>query len=173
VINLLSLQHRLPEIQQYTDAMSSSDQEYSVAQEIAHFFEKTSTTRSACDARAKEFVGGNVIPVAVQGVCSYSVYAGPNDDIVVQFRLKSLELRMETVSLARDIYGSLAPQVSFKGQIGEDIGGKEPLYIYVMNRVQGISHLDFILGHSLTENSPENFAWRENLIADVARYARL
>lgn len=148
-----------------------SNQEYSVDQEIAYFFEKTSATRSACNTRAKELVGGNVTPVAVQGVCSYSVYAGPNDDFVVQFRLKSLELRMETANLARDIYGSLIPQVSFKGQIGEDIDGKEPLYVYVMSRVQGISHLDFILAHSLPDNSPENFTWRKNLIADVARYA--
>ncbi|KXX83352.1 hypothetical protein MMYC01_200087 [Madurella mycetomatis] len=150
-----------------------SNQEYSVDQEIAYFFEKTSATRSACNARAKELVGGNVTPVAVQGVCSYSVYAGPNDDFVVQFRLKSLELRMETVNLARDMYGSLTPQVSFKGQIGEDVDGKEPLYVYVMSRVQGISHLDFILAHSLPENSPQNFTWRKNLIADVARFFAL
>jgi hypothetical protein len=102
------------------------------------------------------------------------VYAGPRDDFVVQIRLKSLELRADTARLTREIYGSLAPRVSFEGQIGEDIDGKEPLYIYVMSRVRGVSHLDFILAWGdLPRNSPENFAWRKNLIADVARYAWL
>ena len=101
--------------------MSSSNEEYSVDQEFALFFEKTVATRSECDSRAEELVGGNVVPVAVQGVCSYSVYAGLHNDFVVQFRLRSLELREEIASLARRIHGPLVPQVSFKGQIGEDI----------------------------------------------------
>lgn len=143
---------------------------YSVDDEITQFFQKTSTSRSECDARAKELVGGNVNPVVVQGVCSYSVYAGPKDEFVVQFRLKSLELRAETADLARDIYGPLVPTTTFKGQIGENVETKEPLYIYVMSRVQGVSHLDFILSHNVPENAPEWFAWRKNLIVDVARY---
>lgn len=153
--------------------MGSTNEEYSVDDEIAQFFEKTSASRSECDARAKELVGGNVNAVVVQGVCSYSVYAGPKDEFVVQFRLKSLELRAETVTLARDIYGPLVPTTTFKGQIGEDFDTKEPLYVYVMTRVQGISHLDFILAHNVPENAREWFAWRKNLIADVARYVWL
>ncbi|KAF2460064.1 hypothetical protein BDY21DRAFT_384471 [Lineolata rhizophorae] len=153
--------------------MSSGNQEYCVDQEITDFFKKTSAARSACDERAKELVGGKPTPVAVQGVCSYSVYAGPSDDSVVQFRLKSLQLRTETARLTRYIYGSLVPHVSFEGQIGEEIEGKEPLYIYVMSRVRGISHLDFILAHDFPQNSPENFAWRKNLIADVTRFFAL
>ncbi|KAJ2891206.1 hypothetical protein MKZ38_000733 [Zalerion maritima] len=140
--------------------LSSSNQEYSVDQEIADFFDKTSATRSACEVRAKELVGGNVIPVAVQGVtvCSYWVHAGHNDDFVVQFRPKSLQLRTETTCLAQDIYGSLAPR---------------PLCIYVVSRVRGISHLDFVSAHNSPQNWPENFTWRKNLIADVARFLAL
>lgn len=153
--------------------MATSGLEYSVDQEIAHFFEKTSATRSACDTYVQEHVGGDVIPVAVQGVCSYTVYAGPNGEFVAQFRLKSLELRMETANLARTIYGHFAPQVAFTGQIGDDMEGKEPLYIYVMGRIPGISYLDFILAHTshVPENSPEFSSWRKNLITDIARYA--
>ena len=164
------LQHLLLDSQKIVNAMSLSNQEYSVNQEIADFFGKTSATRSACDARAKELVGGNVTPVAVQGACSYSVYAGPGDDFVVQFRLSSLKLSTETTSLSRKIYGSLVPQVLFKGQIGEFADDKEPLYIYVMSRVQGVSHLDFILARNQPDNSPENLSWRKTLIADIARY---
>ncbi|KAI0004021.1 hypothetical protein F4779DRAFT_600598 [Xylariaceae sp. FL0662B] len=152
-----------------------SNQEYSVDQEIRDFFEKTSATRSACDAAAKELVGGDVVPVAVQGVCSYTVYAGPNLDSVVQFRLRSLRLNLETVTLAGKVHGDLAPKVSFKGQIGDDVDGgvREPLDIYVMTRVRGVSHLDFVLGHNLPENSPEYFAWRKILVTDVARFFAL
>ena len=155
--------------------MGASDVQYSLDQEIGHFFEQTSTTRLACDTYAKENLGGDVIPVAVQGVCSYTVYAGPNSEFVAQFRLKSLQLKMETMDLARAIYSHLAPEVTFRGQVGDDIEGKEPLYIYFMNRIQGISYLDFILAHNsqVSENSPEFSLWRKNLIIDIARYAEL
>lgn len=145
---------------------------YEVEQEIVAFFEKTTTTRSACDNYASEHLGGNVTPVDVQGVCSYTVYAGPNAEFVVQYRLKSLALNMDIMNLAKAIYGTLIPEISFKGQIGEDHESKEPLYIYVMNRMVGISHLDFILAHNgdVPENSLEFSRWRQNLVADNAKY---
>jgi hypothetical protein len=33
--------------------------------------------------------GGDVVPVAVQGVCTCTVYAGDNAEFVVQFRIAS------------------------------------------------------------------------------------
>ncbi|CAL5867785.1 uncharacterized protein PFLUO_LOCUS2006 [Penicillium psychrofluorescens] len=148
---------------------------YEVEQEIVAFFEKTTTTRSACDNYASEHLGGNVTPVDVQGVCSYTVYAGPNAEFVVQYRLKSLALNMDIMNLAKAIYGTLIPEISFKGQIGEDHESKEPLYIYVMNRMVGISHLDFILAHNgdVPENSLEFSRWRQNLVADNAKFFAL
>lgn len=149
----------------------SSNLEYSVDQEIADFFQKTTASRSSCDTFARENLGGNIVPVAVQGVCSYSVYAGPNAEFVVQFRLRSLQHSLESTYLARAIYGHLAPLVTFRGQIGEDVEGREPLQAYVMNRIGGISYLDFILAHRyVPENSPEFSKWRRNLIIDIARY---
>ncbi|KAJ5291517.1 hypothetical protein N7478_000768 [Penicillium angulare] len=155
--------------------MATSDLEYSVDQEIADFFEKTTATRSACDILAKQHLGGNIVPVAVQGVCSYTVYAGPNAEFVVQFRLASLQLNMETANLARSIYGHFAPCVTFLGQVGEVIESKEPLYIYVMSRVRGISYLDFILAHNrqVSENSPKFSSWRRNLVTDIAKFFAL
>jgi hypothetical protein len=143
--------------------------EYSLDVAIAEFFSQTSASREACDTKAKDLVGGKVVPVTVQGNCSYSVYAGPEFEFVVQFRLKSLMLKSEIVALAREIYGSLAPNASFHGQLGED--GKEPLFVYVMNRIQGISYLDFVLADGFPENSDENFVWRKTLMSDVARYS--
>jgi len=155
--------------------MTSTVQEYSVDQEIIDFFRKTTATRSECDAAAKDLVGGDVIPVDVQGVCSYTVYAGPKQEFVVQFRLRSLSLKPETAALAREIHGDLTPEISFKGQIGADfdVNGREPLNIYVMTRIKGVSRLDFILAHEEPENSLEYFSWRKTLITDVARFVSL
>ncbi|EFR03714.1 hypothetical protein MGYG_06711 [Nannizzia gypsea CBS 118893] len=143
-------------------------------QEIESFFGQTAATRSECDAFARG-LGGDVVPVAAQGVCSYTVYAGPNSEFVAQFRLKSSQLNMETMDLARDIYGEFAPQVSFRGQIGAAVEGKEPLYIYVMSRIRGISYLDFILAHNSQEpeDSPLFSLWRKNLVTDAARFFAL
>ncbi|KAI9835329.1 MAG: hypothetical protein M1819_002473 [Sarea resinae] len=155
--------------------MASSNLEYSVDEEIADFFAQTTATRSACDTFAREHLGGNTVPVAVQGVCSYTVYAGPSAEFVVQFRLKSLQLRMETANLARTIYGHFAPEVTFRGQIGEDADSKEPLYIYVMSRIPGITYLDFILAHNghVSENSAEFSSWRKNLVIGIAKFFAL
>lgn len=154
---------------------SETPQDYSVDEEILYFFHQTSSTQSACDARARDLVGGSVIPVAVQGNCSYTVYAGPNHDFVVQFRLKALGLNTELSTLASEIYGPLVPSATFHGQVGNSEEGadvKEPLLIYVMNRIKGISHLDFILAHNLPVDSVAYCKWRENLVTDIAGYAK-
>lgn len=122
----------------------------------------------ACDTEAKKLVGGKVILSPCKGNCSYSVYAGPEFEFVVQFRLKSLMLRSEIVTLARQIYGPLAPNAEFHGQLGED--GREFLLIQVMNRIPGISYLEFVLANGFPENSDDNFVWRKTLMSDVARY---
>jgi hypothetical protein len=76
------------------------------------------------------------------------------------------------MNLSKAIYGTLIPQISFKGQIREDHGSKEPLCIYVMNRMPGISHLHFILAYNndIPENSLEFSRWRQNPVADNAKY---
>src|SRR4051794_25699136 len=103
--------------------MAPEYSEYSVNAELDAFFHKTSAARLACDIRARELTGGKVVPIEVQGVCSYSVYAGPNLEYVVQFRLESLSLKIEVALLASEIYGSLVPNVSFEGEVGD--GGEK------------------------------------------------
>jgi hypothetical protein len=103
--------------------------------------------------------------VTVQGNCGYSVYAGPEFEFVVQFRLKSLMLKSEIAAMAREIYGFLAPNATFHGQLGDD--SKEPLFVYVMNRIQGISHLAFVLANGF----PEKFGC-ELCLAKNAHIAR-
>ncbi|KAI1182894.1 hypothetical protein F5B17DRAFT_418586, partial [Nemania serpens] len=147
--------------------------EYSVDAEIEAFFKKTSAIRAACDERARELAGGNVVAVDVQGACSYTVYASPQLEYVVQFRLESLALKTEISSQASEVYGSLVPTVSFEGKIGDEEGEGEPLYIYLMSRMRGVTHLDFILADGFPENSPANFTTRKNLIGDVAHFMSL
>lgn len=148
--------------------------EYNLSDDILAFFTKTCVTRPECDARANELTGGSkAIPVDVQGNCSYSVYAGPDQEYVVQLRLESLELKDQISVLAREIYGQLAPSVSFKGKMGDETSGKEPLYIYVMDRMKGVTHLDFILANEFPENSQNTFTYRENLTIDVAKYVQV
>ncbi|MCJ1348110.1 hypothetical protein MMC31_006341 [Peltigera leucophlebia] len=59
------------------------------------------------------------------------------------------------------------PNASFHGKSGED--GREALFIYAMNRIPGISYLDFVLANGFPENL-ENFVRRKTLMSDVARY---
>ena len=147
--------------------MSTFD-ESSLDTEIQEFFSQTSATREVCDTKAKALVGGNVVPVTEQGNCSYTVYAGLESEFVIQFRLKSLMLNSEMANLAFQVYDALAPKATFHGQIGSD--DKEPLLVYVMNRIKGISHLDFVLADKLPENSDQNLIWRNTIVSDVARY---
>jgi hypothetical protein len=49
--------------------------EYSLETTIAEFFTQTSATREACNTKARDLVGGKVVPVTIQGNCSYSVYS--------------------------------------------------------------------------------------------------
>lgn len=152
------------------DAIAASTcPEYSLNDAIAAFFTETSVTRPECDARALELTVGPVIPIQRQGRCSYTGYTGPDQKYVVQFRLKSLELKDQSSVLARKIYGQLAPNVSFKGKMGDENSGKEPLYVYVMDRMNGVTHLEFILAIEFPENSQEMLTHREHFIVDVAR----
>ncbi|KAE8145081.1 hypothetical protein BDV25DRAFT_170825 [Aspergillus avenaceus] len=105
--------------------MATSDLVYSVDKEIAGLFENSTETHSACDTFAKQRFDGNIVPVAVQGLCSYTVYAGLNAEFVVQFHLASLQLSMDLANLARSIYGHFVPQVTFLRQIGEIIESKD------------------------------------------------
>lgn len=177
-----------------------TDQNYNVEQEIADFFStKTRVLRNSCDEFAKNlFLKNNTSGststststntvrleiVPTQGVCSYTVYAGNSSnstlDWVVQFRLKSLALPLETMERARRVYGGLVPEVSFRGEIGDgnacndgdgDDGddGRENLVVYVMPRMRGISRLEYILAHGFPEDGEEICEARERLVGDVA-----
>lgn len=91
----------------------------------------------------------------------------------MQYRIRTLGLKPEITNIASNIYGSLVPSVSYYSQFGEDhVSEKEPLLVYVVSRFKDISHLNFILEHSVPENSPQFCTWK-NLISDIARYVHI
>lgn len=177
-----------------------SDQNYNVEQEICDFFStKTRVLRNSCDEFAKKLIvekstntstdtntstSTNTVRLEIvptQGVCSYTVYAGTSNsntlDWVVQFRLKSLALPMETMERARRIYGGLVPEVSLRGEMGGDRAcndgdgdddGRENLVVYVMPRMRGISRLEYTLAHGFPEDGEKICEARERLVGDVA-----
>lgn len=141
--------------------------QYSLDISITEFFTRTSATREACDEKAASLVGGNIIPVPIQGSCSYTVYGGTRFEFVVQFRLQSLPLNLKTTALAREIHGNLAPTTAYHGQLGDT--SQETALVYSLGRISGISYLEFCLANNYAENSEENLALRADLMVDLAR----
>ncbi|KAL9125885.1 MAG: hypothetical protein Q9217_004972 [Psora testacea] len=142
--------------------------EYSLESSIAEFFTKTSATREACDEKAASLVGCSVTPAPIQGSFSYTVYGGIRSDLVVQFRLQSLSLKLKTTALARKIHGNLAPSTTYHGQLGD--ASQETASVYSLARIPGISYLEFRLVNTYAENSEENFDLRADLMVDLARF---
>ena len=110
---------------------------------------------------AISLVGGSIEPVAVQGNCSYTIFAGRNLEFVFQFRLQSLPLSMEVLELARKIHGAVVPPVLSYGELGG-------VHVYAMPRIRCLSYLDLILADRYPRNSEENFALRKRLVEDIA-----
>ncbi len=141
--------------------------EYFLEDKIAKFFTKTSATREACDEKAASLVGGSISPAPIQGDCSYTVYGGAHSEFVVQFRLPSLSLRLKIAALARKIYGNLVPTITYHGQLGDT--SQETASVYSLDRIPGISYIEFRLANTYAEDSKENVALRAGLMVDLAR----
>lgn len=61
-----------------------SPKNYDVEDELAIFFDQTSATREQCEDGARQLTkSSKVVPVPIQGVCSYTVYAGDDLEYVV------------------------------------------------------------------------------------------
>ncbi|KAJ3497682.1 hypothetical protein NLG97_g1718 [Lecanicillium saksenae] len=101
------------------------------------------------------------------------MYAGNDLGYVVQCRLDSLPLKTEISNLATAVYGSLAPSVSLHGQLGpsrDATSCKEPLLVYLMTRLPGITQLDFVLSRPVAQFSEEFFPFRRNLFTGIASF---
>lgn len=111
---------------------------YSLDDTINSFFESELTvTRQQCDELAVSLVGEPVNPAPIQGAFSYTVIAGTHQSKVVQFRAQTPILDMETVNLARAIYGQFVPACTYQGTIGQS----SPLSVYVIEKCPGSAYI--------------------------------
>jgi hypothetical protein len=88
--------------------------------------------------------------------------------VVIQFRLHSLPLNVDKADLARAIHGSRVPNIKCYGLLGDS--NRQPLLVYSLSRIPGISYLEFQLDKQLiyADNSEELFKLRKDLGIDLA-----
>ncbi|KAJ6189130.1 hypothetical protein N7519_004038 [Penicillium mononematosum] len=78
---------------------------YSLDSAIDEFFNSSTTvTRQQCDAFAISRAGGVSTALQMQGVCSYTVIAGPNKSKLFQFRDENYTIDMDNIILAKAIH---------------------------------------------------------------------
>ncbi|GFP52346.1 hypothetical protein TASIC1_0001049800 [Trichoderma asperellum] len=140
--------------------------------DIAHFFFYAGVTRQACDDWLSRFKGGIFTPIPEQGNSSYSVYAGQDQEYIVQFRLKSISLDVDAINLAQKVYGFKVPTVVLEAQLGEDGGEKPPVLVYSIDRVRGTPYSSFLWyrDQAMITSREMNAVCRRNLTRDFARF---
>ncbi|KAL9095889.1 MAG: hypothetical protein Q9165_001886 [Trypethelium subeluteriae] len=136
---------------------------------ISDFFSKcgTDATRHQCDRLAISLAGHPIVPVPVQGACSYTVAAGPTQDAIFQFRsLQERPIDPKLLQLVKEIHGDLVPTTIPYGTIG----GDSPLQIVLMQKLPGITHLEARfamtspIGHSVDQG-----VVKQNTVTDLAQ----
>ena len=131
---------------------------------LSAFFDRcklSAGVKDECDAFvATKFPGEECRPCAFQGYCSYTVRVG--SDVVVQFRPAAYKLDLDVVGTAGQVFGALAPETRYLGQMGET-----GLHVYAMRQLPGLSLLEMRAGGKY-------HPWilrlrRENVVKDFAR----
>ncbi|RDL31052.1 uncharacterized protein BP5553_09841 [Venustampulla echinocandica] len=144
---------------------------YSLGDTINSFFESQSTvTRRQCDDLAASLVGEPVNTAPIQGAFIYTVIAGLEQSKIVQFRAQRSVLDMETLNLARAIYGRFVAACTYHGNIGQSL----PLSVYVIENLPGTTYVQArcINGHSV-KPSLEAQSPQFNIVVGFARYIEL
>lgn len=128
---------------------------------IEEFFKSSTTiTRQKCDEFAISRAGGGVsTPLEVQGVCSYTVIAGPKKSKVFQFREEDYGLDMDIMSLATRVHPEFVPSCEYHGTIDDS----RPLRIYEMDLVPGTPQV-------MARIPADDMSRLRNGIKDIARY---
>jgi len=111
---------------------------YSADRAIDDFFNSSTTaTRLQCDQFAISRAGGVSTPLKMQGVCSYTVAAGPSKSKIFQFREENSVLNMDHLTLAKATHPDFVASCKYHGTIGDS----RPLYVYEMETLFGISQI--------------------------------
>ncbi|KAF1966825.1 hypothetical protein BU23DRAFT_517258 [Bimuria novae-zelandiae CBS 107.79] len=132
----------------------------------ALFTSHTTTTQGECDKRATSLLSAPVTPVPIQGAFSYTVVGG-SPPRLVQFRCSESDIDMNLLHLARSIHGGLVASTISHGHIGLS----QPLSIYIIERLPGITYMESCLTNGVTAAlSPEQSQRQKNTVIDFARF---
>lgn len=155
----------------------------------AFFSHHQSVTRQDCIVEALRIAGGHHVEESqIQGAWSYTLFAGPQLDTVVQFRPPSTSqaLPIGKIAKACEIHNlgdedPLVARVEFKGLIGYssevveiaadeyEIQEEPGLAVYVMDRMPGMTHAEFLQVSGHAHNSDEARMARRTFVIDFAR----
>ncbi|KAJ5563284.1 hypothetical protein N7535_008448 [Penicillium sp. DV-2018c] len=134
---------------------------YSLDNAINEFFNSSTTvTRQQCDEYAISRAGGVSTALQMQGVCSYTVTAGPDNSKLFQFRDETSVIDMGNISLAKAVHPDFVASCKYLGTMGE---GSRPVHIYEMELLPGTPHI-------MARIPLEDMARRGNTIKDFARF---
>jgi len=138
---------------------------YSLDDSIATFLStQTDTTREECDILARSLLSAQVSAVPIQGAFSYTV---ADHSRVVQFRGSNSPLDIGVLRRARSIHGPLVAETNYHGQIGQD----RPLLVYIIEKLPGITYLEYQLRSGLRQSlSEQQYNRQRTLVKDFARY---
>ena len=124
----------------------------------------TTTTQEECDTRAMSLLSAPVTPVPIQGAFSYTVVGG-SPPRLVQFRCAESDID-GNLDLARSVRGGLVASTTSHGHIGLS----QPLSIYIIERLPGITYMESCLTNGVTAAfSPEQSQRQKNTVIDFAR----
>ncbi|KAJ5256718.1 hypothetical protein N7478_012822 [Penicillium angulare] len=119
------------------------------------FNSSTSVTRQQCDKHATARAGCEPTALQMQGMCSYTVTAGPNKSKLFQFRDEHSTIDMGNISLAKAIHPEFVASCKCLGTLGDS----RPVFIYEMDHLPGIAHI-------MARISPDDIAQQSNTIKD-------
>ncbi|KAJ5300077.1 hypothetical protein N7508_007320 [Penicillium antarcticum] len=97
---------------------------------IDGFFNSNTTQ---CDELAISRAGGVSTALQMQGVCSYTVTAGPNESKLFQFRGENSIIDMGNITLAKGIHPEFVASCT--------MGDSRPFYIYKMEHLPGTARI--------------------------------
>jgi hypothetical protein len=138
---------------------------YSLSDPIETFlWSQTDTTREDCDLLAQSLLSANISPVSIQGSLSYTV---ADHSRLTQFRRSDSPLAIEVLQRARSIHGSLVADTTYLGRIGQD----RPLLVYVIEKLPGITYIEYQLKSGLSQTLCEQrYERQRTLVEDFAQY---
>ncbi|KAJ0424804.1 hypothetical protein BJY00DRAFT_275288 [Aspergillus carlsbadensis] len=97
--------------------------------------------------------------VQMQGVCSYTVTAGPNKSKLFQFRDGDSIIDIGNISLAKAVHPEFVPSCEYLGTMGD----LRPVYIYEIEHLPGTAHI-------MARIPPDDVSRQHNTIKDFARF---